>query len=416
MAQNRPYVYDPSQQIRKDLGGAADSVAQGFQNVLDSKILGYNTAKKQFEDIELLKKDLSIHDNEVITKRANDLLGKTAGMIKEKGKVDFSNLGEIRQEIRAIGDAKRNSALKAKAIEEATGMVLKNAGSITDVYGTITKMNSLLKDPGKLFSPKDITSDIMAVYRDGLNVNKIIDDRLTDYLESRTGGQPEVYNNERGDVLVSNYKTIPGFTFSKNQYVPNEIDDGKGNKIDPFEQLMSTVLTPDIIELYQEKIGPATTLDSVKNLLKNHIGQVLNSKVETQVKALSEDVERKKSLTDATKAKMVKDVDMLKIAWEKLAVAKRNATTQEERTSIMRQMNSIKEQGMMYDNQLKEFKATNPTEYMNIFGSKSEVNDIFKEDPVPSNPGTPKPLPKPNNGKVPVTNKPFKAKTTTGGR
>jgi len=164
MAQNRPYVYDPSQQIRKDLGSAADSVAQGFQNVLDSKILGYNTAKKQFDDIELLKKDLSIHDNEVITKRANDLLSKTAGMIKEKGKVDFSNLGEIRQEIRSIGDAKRNSALKAKAIEEATGMVLKNAGSITDVYGTITKMNSLLKDPEKLFSPKDITSDIMAVF------------------------------------------------------------------------------------------------------------------------------------------------------------------------------------------------------------------------------------------------------------
>ena len=41
MPQNRPYLYDPSQQIRKDLGSAADSVAQGFQNVLDSKILGY---------------------------------------------------------------------------------------------------------------------------------------------------------------------------------------------------------------------------------------------------------------------------------------------------------------------------------------------------------------------------------------
>jgi len=37
-----PYIYDPSQQIRKDLGNAAMSVEKGFQNVLDKKKQDYD--------------------------------------------------------------------------------------------------------------------------------------------------------------------------------------------------------------------------------------------------------------------------------------------------------------------------------------------------------------------------------------
>jgi hypothetical protein len=301
MERIKPYVYDPSQQIRKDLGDAATSVEQGFQNVLNKKKQDYELAKSQLDNIELLKKDLNKFDNEVITKRANELLEKSKSAIKDKGKLDFNTIGQVRAEIESIRDAKRNSALKAKAIEDATASTLKNAANMTDVQGTINQMNSLLRNPDILFSPKPIDTEIMGVYKKGLNMSKIINDKIDDYLESRSGTNEFAYKNDRGDVVTAKYKQIPGLVPTKKGYEIADIEDDTGTKINPLKGIIRQILTPEEMALFTEQAGYANALENdPEKLLEPILMNRLNSSVESKIDIFAEDLARKESLTKAT--------------------------------------------------------------------------------------------------------------------
>jgi hypothetical protein len=380
MAQNRPYIYDPSQQIRKDLGSAADSVAQGFQNVLDKKKQDYALVKNQFDNIEALKKDLNIYDNEVITKRVNELLGKTSGMIKEKGKVDFSSLGEVRQEIRAISDAKRNSALKSKALEEATVYTLKNAANMTDIQGTINEMKGILRNPDALFSPNSIDNEIMRIYKKGLNMSKIINDKIDDYLESRAGSNVVSYKNERGDVIEAQYKDIPGLVPSKGGYQVAEIEDKQnpGVKLNPLKGIIRQIISPEELALFAEQSGEANAFEGdPEKLLEPILLSRFNSSVKSKVGVFAEDVARKESLTNATIQKTKDGIENLRLKVENLELRKRQVTTQEGRLALEREYAGLKREGLGYDNELKNLKVNDPETYNRLYGKTDALAAIF---------------------------------------
>lgn len=323
MAKMQPYVYSRGQQIGQSFKEASGGLDRAFQNLINQKTTGYNMIKKQVEDIELLKKDTNAFDNEVITKRANDVLQQTVSMIKDKGKLDFSNLSQIKSEIQSISDAKRNSALKLKSIEDASALVMKNAANVTDIVRTINQMQNVLRDPDKLLSPKDISSEIMKIYRSGLDVNKMIDDQINDYLATRADVSGPNYTDSRGDVINSTYKDVPNFIFDKGKYVPNPITDESGNKLDPYEFLIKQVVGPELIDLYQEKAGPATSFDNVINLLKPVVASAINGTIKTKTGMYKEDIERKQSLTKATYARI--DLNDKKFELQKEALQIRRA-------------------------------------------------------------------------------------------
>ena len=430
MAQVKPYVYDPSQQIRKDLGDAATSVEQGFQNVLNKKKQDYELAKSQFDNIELLKKDLNKFDNEVITKRANELLEKSKSAIKDKGKLDFNTIGQVRAEIESIRDAKRNSALKAKAIEDATASTLKNAANMTDVQGTINQMNSLLRNPDILFSPKPIDTEIMGVYKKGLNMSKIINDKIDDYLESRSGTNEFAYKNDRGDVVTAKYKQIPGLVPTKKGYEVADIEDDTGTKINPLKGIIRQILTPEEMALFTEQAGYANALENdPEKLLEPILMNRLNSSVESKIDIFAEDVARKESLTDATIQRTKNGIDNLRLKVENLELRKRQVTTQEGRLALDREMAGYRKEGLSYDNELKSLKVNDPETYNRLYGKTDALAAIFGNVPVnpepdkdpgakPKGPVTPNTQTPVQQKKVaaPVKTKTFKAKTTTGGR
>jgi hypothetical protein len=430
MAQVKPYVYDPSQQIRKDLGDAATSVEQGFQNVLNKKKQDYELAKSQFDNIELLKKDLNKFDNEVITKRANELLEKSKSAIKDKGKLDFNTIGQVRAEIESIRDAKRNSALKAKAIEDATASTLKNAANMTDVQGTINQMNSLLRNPDILFSPKPIDTEIMGVYKKGLNMSKIINDKIDDYLESRSGTNEFAYKNDRGDVVTAKYKQIPGLVPTKKGYEVADIEDDTGTKINPLKGIIRQILTPEEMALFTEQAGYANALENdPEKLLEPILMNRLNSSVESKIDIFAEDVARKESLTDATIQRTKNGIDNLRLKVENLELRKRQVTTQEGRLALDREMAGYRKEGLSYDNELKSLKVNDPETYNRLYGKTDALAAIFGNVPVnpepdkdpgakPQGPVTPNTQTPVQQKKVaaPVKTKTFKAKTTTGGR
>lgn len=382
MAQGRvtPYIYDPSKQIRQDLGNAALSVEQGFQNVLDKKKQDYSIAKNQLDNIELLKKDLNQFDNEIITKRANSLLEKSKSAIKEKGKLDFDTINQVRLEIESIKDAKRNSALKAKAVEEATAYTLKNAANMTDIQGTINQMNSILRNPDTLFSPKPIDSEIMGVYKKGLNMSKIINDKIDDYLESRAGSNMVTYKNDRGDVIEAQYKDIPGLIPVKGGYQVAEIKDqnNPGARINPMKGIIRQILTPEEIALFAEQADFANALEGdPERLLEPILMSRFNSSVKSKVGVFAEDVARKESLTDATIQRTKNGIENLKLKVENLKLRERQVTTQEGRLALDREMAGYRKEGLSYDNELKNLKVNDPETYNRLYGKTDALLEIF---------------------------------------
>jgi hypothetical protein len=365
MQQNRPFIYNPSQKIEKSFAKASDGLDEGFQNIIDYKQKEYEFAKKQYEDVELLKKDLNIFDNEVITKRANELLGKASSMIKKDGKIDYNNAGEIRREIEAIRDAKRNSAIKAKVIEEANSLVFKNAADMTDVFSTVNQINGILRDPNKLFSPKDISAEVMDVYKKGINMQKRISDKIDDYLETRSGGMVNSWNSERGDVIQSEYKDIPGFTAAKGQYIPKEMTAQDGSKIDPWNALIQQVVSPEEMQLFAEQAGTANMFDkNPMNLLKPLFESKINSSVKSKVGMFAEDVARKESLTKATlkridlndkKFELQKEALEIRRALADSTISKNSAHVAKLRDELNRRDAEGNREGVFFDESIGDY-------------------------------------------------------------
>lgn len=255
MAQVRPYVYDPSQQIRKDLSNAAMTVEQGFQNVLDRKRQEYDFVNKVYQDAELMKKDLNIHNYELITKRSNDLIKETASAIKEKGKVDFKKLGELRQKVSSIADAKRNSELAVQAFGEVAKMAQANAANMRNPVETITKMMSKLKDESYLFSPRNMYDVVMEDYKDGLDYSKIIGEKLQE-LQKR--GTPVQGQFDAKDGSLIEYKGIVPFGYRLNQETKQLEPDSKpdpqtGQMVDPLDQITNSI-DPELWDGYMKQV------------------------------------------------------------------------------------------------------------------------------------------------------------------
>jgi len=292
MAQNRPYIYDPSQQIRKDLGNAADTVAQGFQNVLDKKKQDYEFVSKTYEDLELIKKDLNLYNNEIITKKSNALLEEAASSIKEKGKLDFSKLGEVKMKVKELADAKRNSDLSVKAADEVIRLMQQNASNMRDVTGTYSEIISSLKDEKNLFSPKNMYESAMTKYRDGLDYVKIGQNKLQDLIKNGNLVST-TYVNKRGDLVEAKGVVPKGFQFNKESgaVVPVIQKDQNGNTVNPSEVIARNLFTPEQLEGYKKQIIGAGVMfndnpfdyisDFVNSSFSNAVGEKVIKPAET---------------------------------------------------------------------------------------------------------------------------------------
>jgi hypothetical protein len=299
MAQNRPYVYDPSQQIRKDLGGAADSVAQGFQNVLNKKKQEYDFVSKTYEELELIKKDLNLYNNELITKKSNDLLQEAASSIKEKGKLDFTKLGEVKMKVKELADAKRNSDLSVKAADEVIRMMQQNASNMRDVTGTYNEIISSLKDEKNLFSPKNMYESALNKFRDGLDYVKIGQNKLQDLIKNGNLVST-TYVNKRGDLVEAKGVVPQGFQFDKESgaVVPVIQKDQNGNTVNPSEVIARNLFTPEQLEGYKKQIIGAGVMfndnpfdyisEFVNSSFSNAVGEKVIKPAETLKKELSQ--------------------------------------------------------------------------------------------------------------------------------
>lgn len=307
MNQQQPYIHNRGQQIRADFAKANDGIAQGFQALIDDKQKSYDFIVKQNEDVELIKKDLNMYNNDVITRKSNELLKDTASAIKANGKVDFAKMGEIRRRTSELATAKRNSELSVKAADEVIKLMAQNAPNMKDVTGTYAKIMGSLKDENNLLSPKDAYVEAMKQYRDGIDYIKVGQGRINEQLKMGTPIATS-YVNSRGDLVEVKGTIPPGYEFNKTTgtVVPIERTMEDGSKYNPSEAIAKRLFSPEEFEGYKKQIiGAGIMFDSNPiNHLTGFINNSFSNVVGEKVIKSAEDLANKAADTNVKIAKL----------------------------------------------------------------------------------------------------------------
>lgn len=307
MQRINPYVYDPSQQIRKDLGGTALNIEEGFQRVLDRKKQEYDAINKVYQDVDLLKKDLNVYNYDQITSRANELVKRTASTIKEGGKIDFMKLGEIRREISNIADAKRNSEISGQVFDSTIKMIQANAANMKDPVGTISKIMTLMKDPNTLFSPKNMQEVVMREYRNGVDYTKMIQDKLQELSKKGTPIQGTFIDGSGARVQYQGIVPF-GFEFDeKTKTIVPQSRDAEGNPMNTIETIKNSI-DPDLWKGYMEQVvGYGSMLnnsvdDHAEDFIRSMMGSSINYKeVASPEKVMKEGLDVEKTNEEVIK-------------------------------------------------------------------------------------------------------------------
>ena len=167
------YIYDPSQNIQQGLQQAASGVGNIFTQIIAQQQRDYNLAENAFQNIEALKKNLNIFGQKSITSKANDLLGKTSSAIMKNGKLDYSALGDIRQQVSEIGDLKQGYDVGAKEYERMLQLGIANKDNLLSFEKFYKDLSAKMGDENLVKNPQDLQRALADTYTNNLDSFKM---------------------------------------------------------------------------------------------------------------------------------------------------------------------------------------------------------------------------------------------------
>jgi hypothetical protein len=201
-----------------------------------------------FQNIESLKKDVNIYGQKVITDKTNVLLKDASKVILEGGKLDYSQLGSIRQRVSDIADDKKKYELGAELRKEYMQLGLANKDNITSIEGLIKGITAPLMDPN-IKNATDLQAAMQDAYDKSLNLDRIGVKSVMNILPEE---QIKGYGtNGKGDLVNYEFKGLKGSSYDVNT----------GKVIGPDAQKIKDVATtmkaqmPDYFENYRKRIG-----------------------------------------------------------------------------------------------------------------------------------------------------------------
>lgn len=255
MAKMQPYVYNRGQQIGQSFKEASGGLDKAFQNLIDKKKQEYDFVQKQVDDVELIKKDLNRYNYDILSKNSNSILQDTASAIKENGKLDFQKLGEIKRRVTDLSTAKRQTEVSIKALEDITKMVSSNAANMRDPIGTSKKIMDLLSDEKNIFSPKDIYASALDVYNDGIDYDKLLQNRLYEMAKTQPVTKISYYDVE-GNQREKEGKLIPGYTINPQdgKVMPKVTTNPDGTVTNGLDITSKNILSPEELEGFRKQI------------------------------------------------------------------------------------------------------------------------------------------------------------------
>jgi hypothetical protein len=220
------YTYDPSQNIQQGLQQAASGVGNIFTQIIAQQQRDYNLAENAFQNIEALKKNLNIFGQKSITSKANDLLGKTSSAIMKNGKLDYSALGDIRQQVSEIGDLKQGYDVGAKEYERMLQLGVANKDNLVSFEKFYKDLSAKMGDENLVKNPQDLQKALADSYTNNLDSFKMFG---KSYLSSNPYQKisQDIKDPKTGALMRVQGELPAGWTL-----------DAQGNKIPPAPKTM----------------------------------------------------------------------------------------------------------------------------------------------------------------------------------
>jgi hypothetical protein len=288
------YTYDPSQNIQQGFQQAASGVGNIFTQIIAQQQRDYNLAENAFQNIEALKKNLNIFGQKSITSKANDLLGKTSSVIMKNGKLDYSALGDIRQQVSEIGDLKQGYDVGAKEYERMLQLGVANKDNLVSFEKFYKDLSAKMGDENLVKNPQDLQKALADTYTNNLDSFKMFG---KSYLSSNPYQKiaQDVRDPKTGALMRVQGELPAGWTL-----------DAQGNKIPPAPKTMvvngQTVTldyadqelarlqatSPDQLVLMRKQAGFAGQNLSDKEIVKASIDKIPMTVQSTQVKSKDE--------------------------------------------------------------------------------------------------------------------------------
>ena len=285
------YTYDPSQNIQQGLQQAAAGVGNIFTQVIAQQQRDYNLAENAFQNIEALKKNLNIFGQKSITSKANDLLGKTSSAIMKNGKLDYSALGDIRQQVSEIGDLKQGYDVGAKEYERMLQLGVANKDNLVSFEKFYKDLSAKMGDENLVKNPQDLQKALADTYTSNLDSFKMFG---KSYLSSNPYQKisQDIKDPKTGALMRVQGELPAGWTL-----------DAQGNKIPPAPKTMVVngqqvtmdyadqelariqATSPEQLVLMRKQAGFEGQNFSDKDLVKASIDKIPMTVQSTQVKS-----------------------------------------------------------------------------------------------------------------------------------
>lgn len=242
------YSFDPSADIQRGFQKAGAGISDIFAHLVATQKRDNEVADKTFQNIEALKKDVNIYGQKVITNKTNALLKDASKLILDGGKLDYSQLGAIRQRVSDISDEKKKYELGAELRKEYMQLGIANKDNITNFEGFIKSITAPLMDPN-IKNATDLQAAMQDAYDKNLNLDRI---GVKSVLSILPKEPIKAYGvNGKGDTVNYEIDAIKGSKY--------DINTGKviGPDANTVNQLVSTMKgqMPDYFDNYRKRLG-----------------------------------------------------------------------------------------------------------------------------------------------------------------
>lgn len=385
------YLFNPTEGINKASNQMQVNLGNIFTGIIAQKQNDYNLAEKTFENINALTDKLGEYGQEEITSKTTSLLDDAARSIIKNGKLDYSEVGRIRNGVSTIKN--RKSAIEAgtQMYKELAQTALATKDDLLNLGVTLDGMRSVILNPENL-SAEDMGRQMQAVYQKNVNTSKMSNDILsrtapvTAFEETyeKDGAKYGIAGKKVGDYVLD--RATGKFT-APTQVQAKNTDGTLAVNVDGTPKMVSY-----INQKYQDFIqaGGASVLDAIrKQLGENSVfqsnEQLFESKFQNYVNgnnAVQKNIEMKSAdeliLTGSQARKAVIEEKNLPT---KQALENRQTTANigliNERTKGERLDNQLTEETISSSAPLENMGITVKGNEKNVnFGQSIQVNSV----------------------------------------
>ncbi len=167
------YTYDPSQSIKQEFQQASSGLGNIFTQIIAQQQRDYSLAENTLNNVEALKKNIGIWGTKEVTDGANNLLGQVSSAINKSGKLDYTKLGQVRQEISNLADLKTGYDVFGKQFDRLVQIGAANKENLTSFESFYKNLVSLAADKKLIANPNDLATAMNNVLDDHINTSKM---------------------------------------------------------------------------------------------------------------------------------------------------------------------------------------------------------------------------------------------------